>query len=577
MPLFKSLRSKSRKGSFTSTNTSAGGVTETGSIQSPPPSAAPAPAPDTSTTTNATPAAAPAPAPAPAPALRSNNTSTSLEKKKSKLFPSSSSISRRKQSHQSASHDHTAVGRPSLSTNISTSGQLFTNNDTSTGTSSPPLPASFETGPRPSELFASKASQWSNQKDTPLSSSASVQASNNEVLSSSSSSHFNQDSAKSDDLQNFLKARRQWVPTFVTEFKEEPEAKRVDKPDDIAFSSGPQTGTLMSLKDLDESHQRKQRLLGGTFQPTTGSDWLSSSTTSPSLMTSRPIASSSASPPPPPPPPSSAARAIALTSIPASTVTGGPVIHAGSGSENSSRKSASISRKPAPSLLNEDTNSRVNGHTNNGANGSANGQVQEEKPSASAGAGAVESVPPVPVSPPPAAAAPIPTAPGQQPDTVTEPVAAPEPVAVPVAVPVAAPVAAPSATSSPPVTTTEASDVASQVTQVALHSTPSATTGGFVDASPQPPGAIATPQPPGALNGNITTSVPADSPRYNPARESMETSGGMFQTPTGSAPPSEIGHGGQIATGEGTTEGDVTIDAMNDVVEKKVGLEYGMG
>ena len=50
-----------------------------------------------------------------------------------------------------------------------------------------------------------------------------------------------------DDFVSFFR-RRQWVPTFVTEFKDEPETKQVSKPDDIAFSSGPQAGPLMSLK-----------------------------------------------------------------------------------------------------------------------------------------------------------------------------------------------------------------------------------------------------------------------------------------------------------------------------------------
>lgn len=203
MPLFKSFRSKSRKSSFTSVtggSTAGAGVTETGSLQqqqSPPPAPQQSPPPINNDLT---------PAPAPAPALRTGTT-TSLEKKKSKLFSSHSTSSRRK---TSVSQEPPA--RPSLSTNISTSGQLF-NND-STTTASPPLPASFETGPRPSELFASKASQWSASENThqKQGSTSSIHHNQENQLSPSSSSVYNQDSAKSDDLQNFLKAS---VPTYL--------------------------------------------------------------------------------------------------------------------------------------------------------------------------------------------------------------------------------------------------------------------------------------------------------------------------------------------------------------------------
>lgn len=278
-----------------------------------------------------------------------------------------------------------------------------------------------------------------------------------------------------------------------------------------------------------------------------------------------------------PPPPSSAARAIALTSIPASTITGGPPIHPDS-SSSASRKSGSISRKPAPSVAN-----KVNGHTN----GNADTTAQKS---------GAEDVPDVPVSPPPAAA-PLPTAPGvtqaqvpsqsQVPVPEVAPSAAVAPAAVaaqevapsaavvapsapsaPSAAGVAAPVDTPArSVESAPVTRTEAATVATEVTNLALHATPSATTGGYVDASQSNDTSTVTP-----TNGNgtsiATPNIPFESPRYNPARESMETSGGMFETPAGSAPPSEAGHGQQLQ-GSG---GDTTLDGSGvaAAIEKKV-------
>lgn len=71
---------------------------------------------------------------------------------------------------------------------------------------------------------------------------------------------------QTEDLQKFLRERRQWVPTFVTEETPEIDVKPVEKPNDIAFSSTlPQSASLMSIQDLEESHHRKQLLLDESF------------------------------------------------------------------------------------------------------------------------------------------------------------------------------------------------------------------------------------------------------------------------------------------------------------------------
>ncbi|PWN24014.1 hypothetical protein BCV69DRAFT_309866 [Microstroma glucosiphilum] len=105
-------------------------------------------------------------------------------------------------------------------------------------------------GARPSDLFAGKGLAWG------------------EVDLSPNGTTVAKTPQQTDDLSNFLKARRQWVPTFVTGGKQQEDIKPVSKPDDITFSNLPSAGNVMSLSDLDASHKRKQHLLGSDFETT---------------------------------------------------------------------------------------------------------------------------------------------------------------------------------------------------------------------------------------------------------------------------------------------------------------------
>ncbi|KAN0064944.1 hypothetical protein ACQY0O_002002 [Thecaphora frezii] len=99
--------------------------------------------------------------------------------------------------------------------------------------------------PRPSDLFAGKGVQWNEIDLTARDASSSAQP------------------PKAEDLQSFLKARRQWIPTFKTEDSvAEEENLSVDRLENLSFNTTPadKTGGLMSLKDLEESHKRKTAL-----------------------------------------------------------------------------------------------------------------------------------------------------------------------------------------------------------------------------------------------------------------------------------------------------------------------------
>lgn len=162
----------------------------------------------------------------------------SLKGSKSRLFGSHGSQSRRKNS----SSDHvsraanfraasSAATYPSILPKLSDEqgtvdvnpAQDSASPDLSSQDLAPPP------GSRPSDLFAGKGIEWGK-------------------LDLATGNTAGQSAAKSDELQSFLKARRQWVPTFITEPKDESDVRSVTSPDDIAFSDVPQTGSLLSIK-----------------------------------------------------------------------------------------------------------------------------------------------------------------------------------------------------------------------------------------------------------------------------------------------------------------------------------------
>ncbi|KAL9934556.1 hypothetical protein V8E36_006331 [Tilletia maclaganii] len=99
-------------------------------------------------------------------------------------------------------------------------------------------------GPRPSDLFAGKGIDWDQVK-----------------LSGTSAAPT--DAKRNDELQNYLKARRQWIPTFKTDDNGANDADKVTtKLEDVSFGGAPAAPSeLMTLKDLEASHNRKQKLL----------------------------------------------------------------------------------------------------------------------------------------------------------------------------------------------------------------------------------------------------------------------------------------------------------------------------
>ncbi|KAK0549753.1 hypothetical protein OC845_003003 [Tilletia horrida] len=118
-------------------------------------------------------------------------------------------------------------------------GGVFSQNNGSTAESLSSAPAA----PRPSDLFAGKGVNW-------------------DELKLAGGSVSTSDTKRTDELQNYLKARRQWIPTFKTDSS----AADGDKPpanlEEVSFGGAPAAPAgLMTLKDLEASHDRKQRLL----------------------------------------------------------------------------------------------------------------------------------------------------------------------------------------------------------------------------------------------------------------------------------------------------------------------------
>lgn len=109
---------------------------------------------------------------------------------------------------------------------------------------------SYSSMPKPSELFAGKGVQWDSVKLAGPGSSPAVQERNSQN--------------NTEDLQAFLKQRRQWKPTFVTE-ETTPRSTAPTDLNKLSFTSPDTTLNsrgLMSFEDLDKSHERKQQLLG---------------------------------------------------------------------------------------------------------------------------------------------------------------------------------------------------------------------------------------------------------------------------------------------------------------------------
>ena len=108
---------------------------------------------------------------------------------------------------------------------------------------------SYSSMPKPSELFAGKGVQWDSVKLAGPGSSPAVQERNTQN--------------NTEDLQAFLKQRRQWKPTFVTE-ETTPRSTAPTDLNKLSFTSPDTTLNsrgLMSFEDLDKSHERKQQLL----------------------------------------------------------------------------------------------------------------------------------------------------------------------------------------------------------------------------------------------------------------------------------------------------------------------------
>ncbi|KAE8225570.1 hypothetical protein CF319_g1705 [Tilletia indica] len=152
-----------------------------------------------------------------------------------------------KRSTSTSGHEapHPAPGSSSLSDVGHRTSQ------TTTRPENPASPAPNGTGtseslsaPRPSELFAGKGVNW-------------------EQLKLSGSAVAPSDSKRNDELQTYLKARRQWIPTFKTDEDADNDADRpVARLEELSFGGAPAAPEgLMTLNDLEASHHRKQHLL----------------------------------------------------------------------------------------------------------------------------------------------------------------------------------------------------------------------------------------------------------------------------------------------------------------------------
>ncbi|PWY97932.1 hypothetical protein BCV70DRAFT_43336 [Testicularia cyperi] len=237
----------------------------------------------------------------------------------------------------------TSATAPSLSTPTGAGGSLVdaVNNDV-TGGLSATTPSS---GPRPSELFAGKGVQWQSID-----------------LTSRELSHPTEVS-RPVDMQKFLKERRQWIPTFkddTADDKKDEAAGLAKALDEISFDGtsdlAKSSAGLMSLRDLEDTHKRREALLtsrpivskadGTIFEEAGPSSLSRAGSTS---------ASGSATGSKAPPPPAAPARnqSFRTSTLAASSVNG----------SMASRKSGSMSRKPVPTV---DEFGQVNG-TNGGA------------------------------------------------------------------------------------------------------------------------------------------------------------------------------------------------------------------
>ncbi len=183
-------------------------------------------------------------------------------------------------------------------------------------------PSSPTGAPRPSELFAGKGVQW-NQID----------------LTSRDLTKPTDAASTNIDMQKFLKERRQWIPTFKDSDNVEEDAVNLPKSlDQFSFGDAPQVakssaGGLKSLKDLEDTHKRKAALLEKTPLATTANGTIfEEAATTPRR--------SQVLPP---------SHPAARTGSPSRNQSFRTSSFVGS-NDNSTRKSNSISRKPAPSL-----------------------------------------------------------------------------------------------------------------------------------------------------------------------------------------------------------------------------------
>ncbi|CCF49014.1 hypothetical protein NDA14_006874 [Ustilago hordei] len=193
------------------------------------------------------------------------------------------------------------------------------------------LPLSPSGGPRPSELFAGKGVQWGQIDLTARDLTKPTDAATTSV-----------------DMQKFLKERRQWIPTFKDSENVE-EAPSLDLPNQLeqfSFDTPPEitksSAGLKDLKDLEETHKRKNALLDKA--PLTGAtngtifEEAGPSTSTSVVGASDATADAKAGQSLPPPPAAPSRNQSFRTSTFAAS------------NDSSSRKSGSLSRKPVPSV-----------------------------------------------------------------------------------------------------------------------------------------------------------------------------------------------------------------------------------
>ncbi|SNX87800.1 uncharacterized protein MEPE_06511 [Melanopsichium pennsylvanicum] len=215
---------------------------------------------------------------------------------------------------------------PSLSTPAGQGGSFAeaVGQNVPDGLAASPAATTAPTGPRPSELFAGKGVKWDHidltardvAKPTDTATPATI------------------------DMQKFLKERRQWIPTFKdSDTVEEASVTLPSKLEQFSFDTPAEVSKssagLKSLKDLEDTHKRKAALLnpaplasainGAIFEEAGPSTSALSSSVDNVAQAGQKL----------PPPPAAPTRNQSFRTSPFAA-----------SSDNASRKSASLNRKP---------------------------------------------------------------------------------------------------------------------------------------------------------------------------------------------------------------------------------------